>query len=78
MTKNLIKRIAAFTLCLAVFLSAAAFAETASETEEAASQKEYIGGFDLIQNTESVDPEALAAQADTLTHTIVSAVPLST
>lgn len=72
MKRTALRRIAAFALCALMLLSAAIAEETA------ASQKEYIGGFDLIQNTESVDPEALAAQADTLTHTIVSAVPLST
>lgn len=77
MTNNLFKRIAAFALCLAMLLSAA-FAETAAETEEVISQKEYIGSFDLVKNTDRVDADALSAQSDTLTHTYVSAVPLST
>ncbi len=78
MKKNLLKRIAAFALCLVVFLSAAAFAETTAETEEVISQKEYIGSFDLIKNTDRVDPDALSAQSSTLLQTYVSAVPLST
>lgn len=74
------KRFLALALAVLMLLGLAAFAETATEaTEEEAviSQKEYLGTFDLVDNDDPVDSDALAAK-DTLVQTTVSAIPLNT
>lgn len=49
-----------------------------AEEVETLGQKAYIGGFDLVKNTDQVDSSAIAAQSSTLLQNTVSAVPLST
>lgn len=73
--RNFLKGAAASALTLTALGSATV---AAAEAAEAPSQKEFIGDFDLIKNTATVDPEKIASQADTLVRPSVSAIPLST
>lgn len=70
--RDFLKNTAVSALGLSV-LGASALAE-----ETPVGQKAYIGGYDLVKNTDLVDSAKLASQANTLVMNTVSAVPLST
>lgn len=74
--RSFLKNAAVGALGMAVLGPVALAEETAAE--EVVGQKAYMGGFDLVKNTATVDPASITENADTLVMKTVSAVPLST
>lgn len=70
---KILKNIVAGALCMTMLGSMAV-----ANAEETIGQKSYLGGYDLIKNTATVDSANIAANAETLMLPSISAVPLST